>query len=75
MLFQTLASLCQEELPPNRRGFWIGFGEVVGSILERFLERCWRGFGEFFGNDFDTLFILFCISCWKGLMRSLCQED
>ena len=26
-------------LPPNRRGFWIGFGEVFGYVLERFLDR------------------------------------
>ena len=51
----------------KKRGFWIGFGEVFGSILDMFLERFWRDFGEVFGDILDTFSIIFCISFWIDL--------
>ena len=39
---------------------------ILGSILERFLERCWKGVGEVFRGNFNIFFILLCMSCWKG---------
>ena len=50
----------------KKRGFWIGFGEVFGEVLERFWRGFWRGFGEVFRDNFDIFVILLCISCWKG---------
>ena len=40
-------------------GFWIGFSMIFGSILERFLDRCWKGFGKVFETFLDITFIFF----------------
>ena len=55
------------------RGFWIGFAEVLGLILERFLERFWSGFGEVVRDNFDIFVIQLCISRWKGFGKDFGQ--
>ena len=49
--------LCSEAggLPPNRRGFWIGLGEVFGKVFEEVLERFWIEFLMIFWYSYEIL--------------------